>query len=71
MVQGPTSAGKTSMIKYLANITGHKFVRINNHEHTDLQEYLGTFVSDSTGKLIFREGVLVEALRKRALDSIR
>lgn len=64
LVQGPTSAGKTSMIKYLANITGHKFVRINNHEHTDLQEYLGTFVSDSTGKLIFREGVLVEALRK-------
>ncbi|WPK27495.1 hypothetical protein PUMCH_004884 [Australozyma saopauloensis] len=64
LVQGPTSAGKTSMIKYLANITGHNFVRINNHEHTDLQEYLGTYVSDSSGKLVFREGVLVEALRK-------
>ena len=64
LIQGPTSAGKTSMINYLANITGHKFVRINNHEHTDLQEYLGTYVSDSTGKLVFKEGVLVEALRK-------
>ena len=64
LVQGPTSAGKTSMISYLASITGHKFVRINNHEHTDLQEYLGTYVSDSSGKLVFREGVLVEALRK-------
>ncbi|ODV67088.1 midasin [Hyphopichia burtonii NRRL Y-1933] len=64
LVQGPTSAGKTSMINYLANITGHKFVRINNHEHTDLQEYLGTYVSDSTGKLVFKEGILVEALRK-------
>ncbi|AGO13937.1 AaceriAGR074Cp [[Ashbya] aceris (nom. inval.)] len=63
LVQGPTSAGKTSMIKYLADVTGHKFVRINNHEHTDLQEYLGTYVTDSTGKLIFREGILVEALR--------
>lgn len=63
LLQGPTSAGKTSMINYLAKITGHKFVRINNHEHTDLQEYLGTYVSDSTGKLSFREGVLVEALR--------
>ena len=52
------------MINYLANITGHKFVRINNHEHTDLQEYLGTYISDSTGKLVFKEGVLVEALRK-------
>lgn len=64
LVQGPTSAGKTSMIKYLADITGHKFVRINNHEHTDLQEYLGSYVSDSAGKLVFKEGALVEALRK-------
>lgn len=64
LVQGPTSAGKTSMVKYLADITGHKFVRINNHEHTDLQEYLGTYVTDDTGKLAFKEGVLVEALRK-------
>ncbi|QLQ82398.1 hypothetical protein HG537_0H01600 [Torulaspora globosa] len=63
LVQGPTSAGKTSMIKYLADLTGHKFVRINNHEHTDLQEYLGTYVADDTGKLTFKEGVLVEALR--------
>ncbi|GME83467.1 unnamed protein product [Ambrosiozyma monospora] len=64
LIQGPTSAGKTSMINYLAKMTGHKFVRINNHEHTDLQEYLGTYVSDDSGKLAFKEGVLVEALRK-------
>lgn len=64
LIQGPTSAGKTSMIKYLADTTGHKFVRINNHEHTDLQEYLGTYIADDTGKLVFKEGVLVEALRK-------
>ncbi|QID86702.1 AAA ATPase midasin [Saccharomyces pastorianus] len=64
LIQGPTSSGKTSMIKHLADITGHKFVRINNHEHTDLQEYLGTYVTDDTGKLSFKEGVLVEALRK-------
>ena len=63
LVQGPTSSGKTSMIKYLADITGHKFVRINNHEHTDLQEYLGTYLTDESGKLAFKEGVLVDALR--------
>ncbi|KAI7849614.1 P-loop containing nucleoside triphosphate hydrolase protein [Circinella umbellata] len=63
LIQGPTSAGKTSMIEYLAKKTGHRFVRINNHEHTDLQEYLGTYVSNSQGKLVFQEGVLVEALR--------
>ncbi|KAI8963544.1 midasin [Daldinia sp. FL1419] len=64
LIQGPTSAGKTSMIEYLANFSGNKFVRINNHEHTDLQEYLGTYVSDANGKLLFQEGLLVQALRQ-------
>lgn len=64
LLQGPTSSGKTSMIEYLANISGHKFVRINNHEHTDLQEYLGTYVSGPDGKLVYQEGILVQALRE-------
>lgn len=64
LVQGPTSAGKTSMIEYLAKFSGNKFVRINNHEHTDLQEYLGTYVSGSDGQLRFEEGLLVQALRQ-------
>lgn len=63
LLQGPTSSGKTSLIEYLATITGHRFVRINNHEHTDLQEYLGTYVTDAYGKLVFQEGILVEAVR--------
>ncbi|GAA5984033.1 hypothetical protein JCM10908_006021 [Rhodotorula pacifica] len=64
LIQGPTSAGKTSVVEYLARRTGHRFVRINNHEHTDIHEYVGTYVSDpKTGKLVFQEGVLVRALR--------
>ncbi|KAE8148455.1 AAA ATPase [Aspergillus avenaceus] len=63
LLQGPTSAGKTSMIEYLAKVSGNKFVRINNHEHTDLQEYLGSYVSTDDGTLRYQEGVLVEALR--------
>jgi midasin len=73
LVQGPTSAGKTSMIEYLAKFSGNKFVRINNHEHTDLQEYLGTYVSGSDGQLRFQEGLLVQALRQGhwiALDEL-
>ncbi|KAF8758346.1 ATPase [Rhizoctonia solani] len=61
---GPTSSGKTSSVEYLAKQTGHRFVRINNHEHTDLQEYLGSYMTDpATGKLKFQDGVLVRALR--------
>ncbi|KAL3008468.1 hypothetical protein AAZX31_07G033800 [Glycine max] len=63
LLQGPTSSGKTSLVRYLAAITGHDFVRINNHEHTDLQEYLGSYITDTSGKLVFNEGVLVKAVR--------
>lgn len=63
LLQGPTSSGKTSMVEYLAKVSGNKFVRINNHEHTDLQEYLGSYVSTDDGSLKYQEGVLVEALR--------
>lgn len=64
LIEGPTSSGKTSAIEYLARRTGHRFVRVNNHEHTDIQEYLGTYVSDpDTGKLVFHDGILVRALR--------
>jgi midasin len=64
LIQGPTSSGKTSMIEYLAKRSGNTFVRINNHEHTDLQEYLGSYISGADGKLTFQEGILVRALRE-------
>lgn len=64
LLQGDTSVGKTSLIIYLAKVTGHVCVRINNHEHTDLQEYIGNYMADETGKLVFKEGILVDAMRK-------
>ena len=56
LLQGETSVGKTSMITWLAKKTGNKCVRINNHEHTDIQDYIGSWQSDQDGKLVFREG---------------
>lgn len=64
LLQGPTSSGKTSLVAHMARCTGHGFVRINNHEQTDLQEYVGRYVSDETGRLVFREGLLVQAMRR-------
>jgi midasin (ATPase involved in ribosome maturation) len=52
------------MIEHLAKLTGHRFLRINNHEHTSLDEYLGTYVSTPTGEFVFQEGILVQALRQ-------
>ncbi|CAL8311820.1 unnamed protein product [Lota lota] len=64
LIQGETSVGKTSLIRWLALATGNQCVRINNHEHTDIQEYIGCYSSDDRGKLLFKEGVLIDAMRK-------
>ena len=64
LIQGPTSIGKTSMVEYLAARCGYKCVRINNHEHTDIQEYVGGYVTNHNGQLEFKDGLLVEALRR-------
>ncbi|KAL0222135.1 hypothetical protein RCL1_001989 [Eukaryota sp. TZLM3-RCL] len=64
LLQGETSVGKTSLIYYLAELTGNSVLRINNHLHTDLSEYLGTYVSgNNSGEFYFRDGLLVSALR--------
>lgn len=36
ILEGPTSAGKTSVVQYLAKTTHNKITRINNHMHTDI-----------------------------------
>jgi midasin len=63
LLEGETSAGKTSILTYLAALTGHKLHRINNHEHTDVQEYLGSYVADENNQLVFRDGVLLQAMQ--------
>ncbi|KAM4043140.1 midasin isoform 2-T2 [Anomaloglossus baeobatrachus] len=63
LIQGETSVGKTSLIRWLACASGNHCVRINNHEHTDIQEYIGCYTSDASGKLVFQEGVLIHAMR--------
>lgn len=63
LLEGPTSCGKTFLINFLAAATGHKCVRINNHEHTDMQEYIGAYAPDPAGRLVFAEGPLTLAVR--------
>lgn len=64
LIQGATSVGKTSLIQYLAECSGNRCYRINNHQHTDLQEYIGSYQSDSNGKLVFAEGTYMCSNRK-------
>lgn len=45
LLEGPTSAGKTTLVEYLAAICGHEVVRINNHEHTGKSVAVFTLIS--------------------------
>lgn len=71
------------MVKYIAELTGYKCVRVNNHHHTEIEEYIGTYLPDNKGilfiyilfnqfifylkiiigRLVFHEGVLIEAMK--------
>ncbi|KAA0146729.1 hypothetical protein FNF29_07850 [Cafeteria roenbergensis] len=65
LLEGPTSAGKTTIVSYLAAAAGHNCVRINNHANTEAAEYTGGFAPAADGAgLVFREGLLVTAARR-------
>ncbi|CDS41244.1 midasin [Echinococcus multilocularis] len=75
LLQGETSVGKTSLITYLAARVGQVCHRINNHEHTDLQTYLGAYTAASATSactineaepvpLVFQEGIFVQAMKQ-------
>ncbi|GEM_PF-2253114 len=69
LMEGPTGAGKTALVKYLAHLTNHELRRINLSDTTDITEIIGGFkpCSDpNTGKQIYvwKDGIVVEAMRK-------
>jgi midasin len=51
--QDPTTAGKTNLVYYLAQLTGDKLERISNHEHTDFFKNIGGYVLTPDGTLDF------------------
>jgi MoxR-like ATPase len=42
LLEGPPGVGKTSLISTLAKVTGHKLIRINLSEHSEISDLLGT-----------------------------
>lgn len=42
LLEGPPGVGKTSLISNLAKLTGHKLVRINLSEHSEISDLLGS-----------------------------
>ncbi|KAM3143024.1 hypothetical protein pb186bvf_004842 [Paramecium bursaria] len=62
LLEGPTSGGKTSLVQYIATLCGQRCHRINNHQNTEVEEYLGTYAAVENS-IQFQEGLLVQAIR--------
>ena len=75
LLEGPPGVGKTSLIATLARVTGHRLVRINLSEHTELSDLLGTDLpvvsstnnddsNKSVEKFAWFDGVFLAALKR-------
>lgn len=64
LLQGPTCAGKTTLVEFAAAKLGQRCLRVNNHEHTDVSEYIGRYAPAPDGTIEWRDGALSSALRR-------
>ncbi|MDB4349877.1 AAA family ATPase, partial [Omnitrophica bacterium] len=66
LLVGPTGSAKTSLIRYLAYLTGNNFVRVNLDAYTDTSELIGAYIpiEDKEGEFKWRDGILVTALKE-------
>ena len=63
LIEGPTSASKTSAILYLAALLGQPVARLNLSAQTDTGELVGRFTPDEGG-WAWRDGLVVQALKR-------
>ena len=70
LLEGPPGVGKTSIISHLASQSGHKLVRINLSEHSEISDLLGTDLPSSAlgGDESDRGNGMTEGLSEAKLD---
>ena len=64
LLVGPTGAGKTAMIKYMAHLTQNGLRRINLSDMTDITEIIGGYKPNEQGRPEWQDGIVVEAMKK-------
>ena len=65
LLEGSPGVGKTSIVTTIAKITGHKLIRLNLSEQTDIMDLFGSDlpVEGSVGEFAWRDGPLLRALK--------
>lgn len=65
-LQGPVGCGKTALVEYLAEVTGHdtsNFVKVQLDDQTDSKMLLGMYqCTDVLGEFVWQPGVLTQAV---------
>lgn len=67
LMVGPTAAGKTSMVRYMALLTNNNFRRFNLGNQTDVAEFIGGWIpkpGGHPGEFAWKDGILVDAMKK-------
>ena len=60
---GETGVGKTSLIRHLAYLTHNSFQRFNLSGQTEKLHFIGGYYPSEHGEFVWRDGVLIEAMR--------
>ncbi|HDI11137.1 MAG TPA: hypothetical protein ENF77_02295, partial [Candidatus Acetothermia bacterium] len=64
LLVGETASGKSALVRYLAYLTHNPYVRINLKDMAEVSELVGSYHPTETGELVWKDGLLVEAMRK-------
>lgn len=65
LIEGSPGVGKTSLVQALARASGHRVVRINLSEQTDMMDLLGSDLpsEDGAGEFTWCDGIFLRALK--------
>lgn len=64
LLVGPTGAGKTALVKYLAYLTRTPLRRINLNDMTDITEIIGGYKPNKQGRPQWQDGMVVQAMKR-------
>jgi len=64
MLEGLTAAAKSSIVGYLARLSGNKLDRFTINENLDVDDLIGTYRHMEDGSVRFVEGILLQAMLK-------
>ncbi|HYA14455.1 MAG TPA: sister chromatid cohesion protein PDS5 [Syntrophales bacterium] len=64
LLLGPTSTGKSFLIKWLAQVLGYEHLSYSINPYTSKFELIGGIKPDSEGRFIWQDGILLNAARE-------